>query len=161
LRTRRTATIVLLPLAFAALLCLMASAVLADPGATAAKHKKHKKKKFVPKFGLYTSKDGKTRLRVLAFGGNKAVRLFGAPPTAVACNDGTSRQVGIAGLGVTAPLKKKSFSLSNPNTVASFKGSFTSTKALKGTYTLHAFGGRQGVLCTAAPIAFTAKYVSN
>ncbi len=143
--------------------------VASGPAGSAAKkckkgYKKNKKgkcvkKKFSPKLGLYTSKDGKTRLRVLG-SKPKYVRLFSTAPTTLQCPNGQTTQAAVGGLGVQAKIAGKSFKFQQPNTIASFAGKFTSTKALKGTYTL----SRQpvpGVTCTSGPKSFSAKRTGN
>ena len=63
--------------------------------------------------------------------------------------------------GASAQVSGKSFkSTQGPNSAFSLTGKFTSTKALKGTYSIT----RQpviGITCTSGPIAFKAKRTGN
>jgi hypothetical protein len=149
------------------------------PAASAAKkckkgYKKNKKgkcvkKKFKAKPGLYTSSDGQTRLRVidgLLYGHGRPkhvtyVRLFGTPPATLNCTDGNKTTLSIGGLGgPSATAKGKSFKFAAPpNSAFTLKGKFTSTKALKGTYTMTTHPSA-GVTCASGKISFKAKWKS-
>ena len=140
-------------------------AVAGGPDASAAKKckKPYKKKRgkcrFTAADGLYTSKDGSVRLRVLG-SSPKFVRLFRTGPVELTCTGGAKQQGAVGGLGVTAQLKKTKFKYDEPNRIASFQGKFTSTKKMKGSFTLSQ-NPAPGISCTSAAIKFSAKWKSS